>query len=981
MASAPPPPDPLVGRVLAGHYRLVARLGTGASGAVYRAEHTLLDHAFAVKVLDAETSADPEVRRRFLVEARSLALFAHENAVQVRHCGEEDGLLFLAMDLCPGETLASLLAREAPLAPARAVGIVAQALDALDAAHRAGIVHRDFKPANVMVETTVGPDGAPVDRVRVVDFGLAHVVAGGPRALPPALASTGGAVVGTVAYMAPEQLRAEDEVDGRADVFAAAVVLAECLTGRLPFDGRSAMSIALRILEQPPEPWPTAVAAAAPQALRPVLERALEKDRARRWPDAAAFSAALRRAAAGAAPSSPTSARAPSTERAPRSARPRRTLTRRRALVAGAVVLALALAAVVAATTRHEPASARHRARAASALAQGRWSDAVDAVGLVIASGDADGDDHLLRATARTELADANAKGDLDEARRRLPGDPRVATAQGRFHWLVEHDAKAADEAFQRALLLDRGHLDAWEARARCALDRGDLEGAEADARAIEAAAPRDVRGPLLRARASMRRVSGADDASQTAIGKAVAAARAAAALDPEDAEVALVLVSALASRAHVEQTARRHAEATATRAEAAREAERAVALVERAPSHRRQGALLVAALQSRASQRFAAGDAAGALEDARRVLALRPGDPGAFDAAEFIRQQSGDAESIEAYRWVYEVTRNPDHWFRHGFGHQQVGAAALDRGDVAEAAAAFDRAAAVYAQGRERHPDAVDFWRYGAEVTAARARLEHGDARERGLAAALALADAAVTRRADDGESLLRRAEIRLAAGRPREALRDATDALARTPIRTPRYDQVVALATLAALDAGPEATADAGGPQAALERGVRAAGDAWADLVASDATRALAPRMLVLRAALHARGARLAPDATTRAAAVAAAQADLRAVEEAAAAAGDDEATRLRAGAALRRAELLLAQAAGSAGVERDAFVRDAGASAKQAIERREAAQAAGRWGLDGAWYDVLAAALDAAGDADGAAAARRSGATLPR
>ncbi len=228
-------------------------------GTVYRARHTLLEHDFAVKVLSGELAGDPDVRRRFLVEARSLASFVHRNAVQVRDCGEDGGVLYLAMDLCPGETLADLLAREGSLAPDRAGRIAIQILDALAEAHRAGIVHRDLKPGNVMVEAVRDRTGELVDVVRVVDFGLARIVGAEHGALPDAFTSIGGNVVGTVAYMSPEQLRADDDVDGRSDLFSVGVVLYEMCAGASPFPGTSTMSIAMRIVDANPASWPASV--------------------------------------------------------------------------------------------------------------------------------------------------------------------------------------------------------------------------------------------------------------------------------------------------------------------------------------------------------------------------------------------------------------------------------------------------------------------------------------------------------------------------------------------------------------------------------------------------------------------------------------------------------------------------------------------------------------------------------------------------
>src|SRR5262245_37627962 len=205
------PADPLPGRVLAGTYRLDGVLGRGAMGTVYRAHHLLLGDPYAVKVLHPDLAEEEDLRRRFLQEARALARFSHKNAVAVRHCAEEDGLVFLAMDLCRGETLEALLEREGALTEERAVALTLQVLAALEEAHGVGIVHRDLKPANVMVEP--GARGEP-EVARVLDFGLSRILAGSKEGAAASRVSALGEVVGTVAYMSPEQALGE-ELDAR----------------------------------------------------------------------------------------------------------------------------------------------------------------------------------------------------------------------------------------------------------------------------------------------------------------------------------------------------------------------------------------------------------------------------------------------------------------------------------------------------------------------------------------------------------------------------------------------------------------------------------------------------------------------------------------------------------------------------------------------------------------------------------------------
>ncbi|MHC4670083.1 MAG: serine/threonine-protein kinase, partial [Planctomycetota bacterium] len=248
-----------VGRVLGGHYRLEEVLGSGTSGIVYRARHTLLDEDFAVKVLNPELAREAEVRERFLREARTLTRFAHRHAVQVRHCGEDEGLLFLVMDLCGGEPLSALLEREGRLDTKRAARIVLQVLGALGEAHAAGIVHRDLKPANIMV--------AAADEVRVVDFGLARILGSESSLGLGTDLTVAGTLIGTVAYMSPEQIRGEG-VDGRSDLFSLGIILHEMLSGERAFGEGSLVTVMMRILEEPPEPLPREIASRIPAELR-----------------------------------------------------------------------------------------------------------------------------------------------------------------------------------------------------------------------------------------------------------------------------------------------------------------------------------------------------------------------------------------------------------------------------------------------------------------------------------------------------------------------------------------------------------------------------------------------------------------------------------------------------------------------------------------------------------------------------------------
>ena len=217
--------EPPVGGAIAG-YRIEGVLGRGGMGVVYRATDERLGRSVALKVMLGEQSGDEDFRRRFIRESRSAAAIDHPNVLPVYEAGEADGVLFLATRLVEGADLRELLARDGQLAPARALDLVAQIAAALDAAHARGLVHRDVKPANVLVAPDAGP--ARSEHCYLTDFGLAKLVAG-----RSALTGT-GQFVGTLDYIAPEQLQGKD-VDGRVDVYALGAVLFECLTAAPPF--------------------------------------------------------------------------------------------------------------------------------------------------------------------------------------------------------------------------------------------------------------------------------------------------------------------------------------------------------------------------------------------------------------------------------------------------------------------------------------------------------------------------------------------------------------------------------------------------------------------------------------------------------------------------------------------------------------------------------------------------------------------------
>jgi serine/threonine protein kinase len=265
-----------VDRVLGGRYRLRRLLAVGGMGAVWAAEDAVLGREVAVKVLGEALADDRRARLRLRREARAAARLAHPAIARVLDLGEEDGRPYLVMELLHGESLAARLARGGPLAPAEAVGVVAAAADALDLAHRAGIVHRDVKPGNVFV--TRGGE------VKLLDFGIARAA--------DETALTGGDLLGTAAYLAPERVLGHDATPA-ADVYALGVLLYELLAGRPPFAGDCGAALAMAQVHAQPPPL-GAVAPSVPPALAAACERALAKDPAARPPSAAALAALLR---------------------------------------------------------------------------------------------------------------------------------------------------------------------------------------------------------------------------------------------------------------------------------------------------------------------------------------------------------------------------------------------------------------------------------------------------------------------------------------------------------------------------------------------------------------------------------------------------------------------------------------------------------------------------------------------------------------
>ncbi|HWS27053.1 MAG TPA: alpha/beta fold hydrolase [Xanthomonadales bacterium] len=254
-----------------GRYEVLSVLGAGGMGKVYLARDTQLDRKVALKLLSGKFTRNGEWLRRFVREARAISALNHPNILIIHEVGEADGHHYIATEHIEGQTLRALLVA-ARMRLVDALGIGVQIAGALDAAHSAGIVHRDIKPDNIMVR----PDGY----VKLLDFGLAKLVHGVDADIDR-LHTTPGMILGTVSYMSPEQARGH-AVDARGDVFSLGVVLYEMLAGRAPFTGSSASDIMAAILERQPQPL-SQVFAGAPAELERIVGKALRKEREQRY--------------------------------------------------------------------------------------------------------------------------------------------------------------------------------------------------------------------------------------------------------------------------------------------------------------------------------------------------------------------------------------------------------------------------------------------------------------------------------------------------------------------------------------------------------------------------------------------------------------------------------------------------------------------------------------------------------------------------
>jgi serine/threonine-protein kinase len=273
-----------------GSYRIIGKIGEGGMGAVFVAEHTLIGRQAAIKVLQREMSHRQDLVTRFFNEARAATAVKHPGIVEIYDFGyHTDGSAYIVMEYLEGETLAARLRRTGPLPAARAAALGRQVAGALGAAHTRGIIHRDLKPDNIFIVRD--PDIADGERTKILDFGIAKLAAGDQARSSK---TRTGEVMGTPAYMSPEQSKGAGHVDARTDLYALGCILFEMVCGRPPFVAEGGGEVMAQHIYAP-VPAPSSIAPVTPQ-LEQFLLRALAKDPAQRFQSAEEMSAALQMA-------------------------------------------------------------------------------------------------------------------------------------------------------------------------------------------------------------------------------------------------------------------------------------------------------------------------------------------------------------------------------------------------------------------------------------------------------------------------------------------------------------------------------------------------------------------------------------------------------------------------------------------------------------------------------------------------------------
>src|SRR3712207_4614141 len=288
--------DRLVGQVLAGKYRIEEKIDEGGMGCVYRATHVLMEKTVAIKVLHPALAADDKIVARFTREAKAASRISHPHAINVTDFGEsENGIVYLVMEYLRGRTLKDVVRGEGPMPLARVVEIVRQVSGALEAADEQGVVRRDLKSDNIMLEEAAGGG----DWAKVLDFGIAKIQQTTNQSVhetDPGLTSP-NLIIGTPQYMSPEQCSQASDIDTRSDVYSFGVILYEMLAGHVPFTGDSPTAIMMKHLQEPP-PSILEERKDLPAGVGRVIARALAKRPEDRYQRAGELYEALNEAAA-----------------------------------------------------------------------------------------------------------------------------------------------------------------------------------------------------------------------------------------------------------------------------------------------------------------------------------------------------------------------------------------------------------------------------------------------------------------------------------------------------------------------------------------------------------------------------------------------------------------------------------------------------------------------------------------------------------
>jgi len=314
------------GAVVAGRYQLERALGQGGMGVVWAAMQTVMRKRVALKFLRGPIHLRPELRRRFLLEARAAAAVVHPNVLDVHDVFElEDQTLVMLMDLLEGETLGARLAREQNLSLGETADILVQIVSAIETAHAAGVVHRDLKPDNVfLVKTTSGSPS-----VRVLDFGIAKLLGADGPTTETGLVTEAGSMLGTPCYMSPEQSFGEKPVDYRTDIWSLGVILYECLTGARPVEGDSIGQVVKRLICNAITPI-SVVMPSLPADVTALIDSMLAREPEQRPHDLSEVNAVLRRHTTARAPLPHGSGRSSSASISPPSKRCKRAATSKR---------------------------------------------------------------------------------------------------------------------------------------------------------------------------------------------------------------------------------------------------------------------------------------------------------------------------------------------------------------------------------------------------------------------------------------------------------------------------------------------------------------------------------------------------------------------------------------------------------------------------------------------------------------------------